>query len=153
MGSLAEDLRVTPHFPVGVTPEEFKAWGRLANFTDWDFQLIADRTGAEHKTFCSGVMTHLLAQVDRRSIQVETGTAITGSSRTGTEPSTSTAELTEKRGPSPTEGVLLAISGYDWPAENVDRYESIPAMMSATRRSSTETISTSRRRSRPTSYR
>jgi 3-oxosteroid 1-dehydrogenase len=131
LGDLADKFRVTPHFPVGVTMAEIKSWGGLSAFNDWDFELLGERTAEEYLTFGSGVMGHLLAEVDRRDIEVMTETGIerlvqADDRVVGVEASTEDDPLLIGA----ENGVLLAIGAYDWSEEKVERYEFVPEMES-----------------------
>lgn len=132
VGDLADDLRLSPHFPVGVTLSELKSWGGLGSYEDWDRELLDGRIEEGFLTFGPGVMGHLLAEVDRRNIEVKTETPIEGlvtedNRVVGVEARTDEGTMTVRaRG-----GVLLAIGGYDWSQEKVERYEFVPEMESA----------------------
>jgi len=109
LGEWRERLRVSPHFPVGVTYDEVVAKGRRQALLD-----LADN-GADPLTFGTGVVASFLARVlDEERVELLTDHPVTRLLRDDEGAVTGViadgpAGPVERRGP-----VVLATSSFDW---------------------------------------
>jgi 3-oxosteroid 1-dehydrogenase len=127
LGEYADDLLVSPVFPVGVTHDELFTWGGFAGYDRWDHELFEDRRDAGYLTWGTGLMAYLLRAVIDRDIPIHAETPIRD---VVTNDGAAVGIVAERDGDvfgiGATHGVLLAIGGYDWNEDLVDRYEFVP---------------------------
>jgi 3-oxosteroid 1-dehydrogenase len=128
LGEWADSLLVSPVFPVGVTHDELFDWGGFAGFDDWDRDLFAQRREEGYVTWGTGVMAYLMRAVIDRDIPIHVETPIC-------DLYADEVEVVGVHATAPDEtpirvrasdGVILAIGGYDWNEDLVDRYEFVP---------------------------
>jgi 3-oxosteroid 1-dehydrogenase len=127
LGQWSDKVIVSPVFPVGITHDEMFEWGGFAAFEDWEFDVLEQRKAEGFLTFGSGVMGYFLRALHQRDIDIYTGTPI---EELVVEDGAVTGVVAERNGSRIAlrahRGLMLAIGGYDWNEELIDRYEFVP---------------------------
>ncbi len=128
LGEWQAVTRLTPHMPGGITSDEMFSWGGAAAIKDWDWELIGQRMVEDYRTFGPGLMAYFVqaALVDRQ-IPAYLNTPLR---ELITEDGAVIGVRAEKEGEEyyirATNGVLLAIGGYDWNPEMARTFEHMP---------------------------
>jgi|OSPMetMinimDraft_2_1075162.scaffolds.fasta_scaffold00919_2 succinate dehydrogenase/fumarate reductase flavoprotein subunit len=70
LGDFADKLLISPHVPYMITHNEMFAWGGIASYKEWDFDLIKRRIAQGMVCLGTGLLGYILRAVLKRGIQV-----------------------------------------------------------------------------------
>lgn len=122
LGADRPKLRVSPHFPVGVTYGEMFGWGGMSSRTEWNFKLIERRREAGIVTFGTGIAGAFLKGVLDRGVDLRLSHRVAELLRDGDEVvGVRCEDGIEFEGP-----VVLATGAHDWATAMTAEVTGIP---------------------------
>lgn len=125
LGEERDRLRVSPHFPVGITYAELFGWGGLSSKTSFDWDLVAERREKDVLTFGTGIAAAFFRGALQHGVDVRTSHAVTRLILDDGAVVGVAAETPD--GPVELLGqVILATGAHDWSADLTARFTGIP---------------------------